>query len=611
MRRFAACLVLVSCSSFNGDASSVVDDGGMPSGDAGTDGGGPMCPGNIVYVSALSTTDSGDGCSVATAKKTIPAAIDRAKSLGGNGLEVHVCAGAYGEPVLLDAPVSVRGGYDCKTFERAPTFGLSPIDGATGLAALDTVNATLLETATATTTFTVRGAIPETVEIDGFFVKAPASTLDADPENPGTAAFAFSVGAATTLENCEISGAAIKAPNKLGTAGILIGDANPRIQRVRVSGGAAESTHAEGTGSAAVVGGSSARIRISGSSIDASAGIGLSEGSVGVVGLGSLDFVVEGNGFTRSGGQGNKTASVAIFAAGDAGKSVSIRNNRLHAASAAICNALPCAGAGISVIGAKAIVSGNYVDVGEVKGLPSDPQGVATYGIALASSSEGAVEDNVIHAGDFDAVTATVGISFQRLTSAAPLMTGERIVHNTIFATAGIALEGYTGVAIADNLLVAAKVPIGTDRRAGIVRFCPNGLANPPGTFSNNAFVGYGTLVYDGCQTDVPKVTTLAALSNSFSVTNGNTRLRTDCSGDPSNCKAVTGCDADCTASAFGSFQFPGHASLFASGWKLPSGAACLLGNGAGAVPAADVDGTARAASSAKGAYVFAGTCTP
>lgn len=113
MRSVCAALVLLSAC---GGTSSVVEDD-VPPGDAGVDGDPgctdpATCPADAgTYVSQLTGNDGAAGTKTAP-KKTITAAIARAKQLGGNQA-VFVAQGTYAEKVTLAEGVDLNGGYEC------------------------------------------------------------------------------------------------------------------------------------------------------------------------------------------------------------------------------------------------------------------------------------------------------------------------------------------------------------------------------------------------------------------------------------------------------------------------------------------------------------------
>jgi hypothetical protein len=88
-------------------------------------GGGP--PGTTLYVSTQGDDES-DGLSPETPKKTIAAALHAARldpAIEG----IQVCGGSYAEDeLLLDVPVSLRGGFDCASWMRSDDHGWPSFD---------------------------------------------------------------------------------------------------------------------------------------------------------------------------------------------------------------------------------------------------------------------------------------------------------------------------------------------------------------------------------------------------------------------------------------------------------------------------------------------------
>jgi hypothetical protein len=99
----------------SGAASSSGFAGSSSSGAA--DGGGPLQ--NLIYVSEKGS-DLNNGRTPATPVRTIGAAVRIAAT---GPLEIHVCAGTYGEPtVIIRNDVALRGAYDCQSWQRAPAW---------------------------------------------------------------------------------------------------------------------------------------------------------------------------------------------------------------------------------------------------------------------------------------------------------------------------------------------------------------------------------------------------------------------------------------------------------------------------------------------------------
>src|SRR5207302_10772533 len=84
----------------------------------------PGCKGKLIYVSADAGNDGNDGCTPATAVKTIGAAIAFATTQDLRAHEIHVCRGTYAERrLILSHSTSLRGGYNCVSWTRAAEFG--------------------------------------------------------------------------------------------------------------------------------------------------------------------------------------------------------------------------------------------------------------------------------------------------------------------------------------------------------------------------------------------------------------------------------------------------------------------------------------------------------
>lgn len=91
-----------------------------------------LIPSDIRYVSASALDDSGDGMTVATAKRNIQAGIDSFSGCGSNACAVLVAQGSYdpafaGGRIQLESGISLFGSYDPGFTTRQPTLKTSTI----------------------------------------------------------------------------------------------------------------------------------------------------------------------------------------------------------------------------------------------------------------------------------------------------------------------------------------------------------------------------------------------------------------------------------------------------------------------------------------------------
>ncbi len=202
----------------------------------------PPCPGDerFLYVSPKGN-DTNDGCSAAKPKATIKAAVTaitkaRAGSTadgGVNGWEVHVCAGTYKESQLVvEYPLSIRGGYDCGSFKRDDGFGY-----AKGFAS---ANETILQNGAyspeynSPLSFVLRRQDTKitrtTTLIDGL-------TIDGGEGNSGTVGITITDGASPTIQDNKIKGGSGVCSSTFGSMGIWVVDGSPLIKNNDIHGG--------------------------------------------------------------------------------------------------------------------------------------------------------------------------------------------------------------------------------------------------------------------------------------------------------------------------------------------------------------------------------------
>jgi hypothetical protein len=217
--------------------------------DAGVEASAPPPP-TIVYVSSDGGVDTNDGLSPRLAKKTIASGIVAAAALTGG--EVHVCKGVYVEPALsLDAPVSLKGGYDCVQWTRTAGYGYPTFDD---------VSETIIQNgnyAAQAATLVVSGSVPASVVIDGFTIQGAPWPVATGP----TLGIAIQDRASPVVSNCDITGGdgtqfSSAAGANPGSIGLNVsGSASPEVTMTRVNGGngSCETKTSQSYGSAGVV----------------------------------------------------------------------------------------------------------------------------------------------------------------------------------------------------------------------------------------------------------------------------------------------------------------------------------------------------------------------
>lgn len=554
----SGCAVLAGLSddSFsNGSTTATLSDGGTAS-DSGTSGprvdsGAPA--GAIVFVSS-SGDDANDGASPAVPKKTIASGLAQAKA-NGRGGAVHVCAGTYLEKnLVLDAAISLQGGYDCVAFSR-------PVQVTTNDAT------TVIENgdypAHPFTLVVTGAAVTESVVVDGFTIRGAAggatvggALLVGDRAAPrivhgvfeaggtGGAATAESVGvrldgAGKVLfaENVVQPGDASKTPN--GAIGLelkslaeaLVGDHAIRGNRIRAAGG--------------------------GLSISGSTGVEVVENDIDA-GTRSCAKACELFGVRAINGSAITIARNRIYG-GDIGATGSIDTLR----------GVFVEGTGAPVIAQNAIVTGND--------LARPLRAIA--GILVNGGANGKIDFNTV---------ATVS--------------------NHTESAQGIGVYAHPEARVRNNLVIGNA---GGSFDVGFVfDLCKTAVAE----FRSNAIVrsSYAGLTY------LPPAPTCAGAADPFadaftarlgSAASSNRRYVEACNGDTActPCGTATAC-----IPALFDFSAPDKTALFSDvGLRLRKGTACTLKSN-GTLPAdypTDIVGKARKATPSVGAYEFDDTC--
>lgn len=169
--------------------------------------GGPRCADRTLFVSASTGNDGNDGCSSDKPLKTISAAIGRAKTTGATDHQAKVCAGVYPEALILDHPLSLRGGYDCFNWRRADDFGYPN---------LPTNPETKIEASAGDVALLIKSpAITRATEVEGLTVVGPAGV-------------SILGGAAPLIRNCLVRGT---------TTGVSVEEASPSLTDSKISAG--------------------------------------------------------------------------------------------------------------------------------------------------------------------------------------------------------------------------------------------------------------------------------------------------------------------------------------------------------------------------------------
>jgi len=202
----------------------------------------PPCTGpeRFLYVSSKGD-DKNDGCSPAKPKATIKSAVTaitkaRAGFQTDGGVlpwEVHVCAGTYKESQLVvEYPLSIRGGYDCSGFKRDDNFGYAK--------GFKSANETILQNGAyspeynSPLTFLLRRQDTKITRTDTII---DGLTIDAGEGNSGTVGVTITDGASPTLSDNKIKGGSGFCSSTFGSMGIWVIDGSPLIKNNDIYGG--------------------------------------------------------------------------------------------------------------------------------------------------------------------------------------------------------------------------------------------------------------------------------------------------------------------------------------------------------------------------------------
>jgi hypothetical protein len=571
----------------------------------------------IFYVSTAGD-DANLGCTPAMAKKNISAAV---AALVSDDQEVHVCNGTYVEEGLV-VRGSLRGGYDCDSWKRPPSYGYPNFDGDTIVQKRHGANAT------ATLVVTAGAAL-----VDGF-------TIEGVSTGTGDTVAVELRGGRTTLSNNKIVGGTVSSG---GAVGVLVdGDASADITQNVIHGGAGAITR---FGSIGVKADSTGAVHIFGNTIFGGAGKGDDTGSTGVL-------IVRGT-LTQAAG-------------------APLENNQIYGDSG--LGVLHYTAKGVAILSGSASVDiiGNQIDGGHANGGNDGTAGVygedagplrilgnriyggkaaaqtgfqGSWGINLYTQQKAEIANNMIHGGDAGGINAavnaglwTVGIGLgswiqgSRLgpwpPSTKPAFAGAIIHHNTIIggASGGAALPLFldaSGSVIENNIFAdfadrsTQSVALFTNycMDEGVVRSFQNNL-----TFNMSWVLQYGGDPGSTCTkwqqfTNSKDAENEIASRFSQAIVGGNVSIKPDCTGDP-RCLQVAGCTAidECFAALFTSWDQGGNGANTVMGVglqlgpKVPCPVARSSLNLMAEVPF-DLYGTMRAVMPSMGAHEFTGVC--
>jgi hypothetical protein len=542
--------------------------------DAGVtdDAGVGFCPGNVLYVSDTTGSDSNSGCSPCFPKATVGAAIASLKALESpdagpsgypEGFALHLCAGEYAELALvLDIPVSILGAYDCTTWQRTADYGWPNFDK---------VAETIIKNGNANQsdqTLRVEGSTQDSdVVIDGLtFVGWEATSPPAN-----SAALYVSLGATPIVTNNLIQGGSGVGngngggSTNIASVGLWIDGASPNVFHNEIDGGSGSDADWGSVG--VFVRGAAASPFIHENRIRGGSGQSFDGGSFGVRAVeGATMTVAGGNPLTQNeiwSGTGTDGGLMIPTAAGVYVQAVvDIVNNEIHVdpstASAAIVAGVVTF-TGITV--ARNRIHGGTASTGSTVGVWVKGTGVK-------------VENNMIHAGSGS--SGATGIWLESAVSPS-------LLHNTIYTgttqtstdVTQLRLDDADQAIIRGNILLAAA---DTFFPAIIMDECLN--TDAFAELHDNAFVATDKLALlqsGGCPNVI--ISHMSNLQNPITPgsAGGNIRFKAPgtCSTEP-GCTEIAACAGNGNAQQCFDLLFEawsaaddGLGTLFDTGWKL------------------------------------------
>lgn len=561
----------------------------------------PGCADGIVYVSP-SGQDSNSGCRPSAPKATIGGAIAYVKTLGLKGHEIHVCRGTYEEAgLVLDYPVSLRGGYECSLWTRREPFGFTGFDPTTGRAVpFDTTNASIVGATGAEIAFEVRdAAVTRDVFIEGLTIRGRSAG--------GGMAVRVRGGAAPVFKNDQIFGpsSGIGSLPDVGSIGVDVAeDAGPELVNCRIDGGGGGSSSDPRGGSVGLRLATSGAVLVHDCEIDGGRGVSKRVASFGVevrkptAITGERALARNSIFYSGVGGTTNDSGTFGVWTGPET--KTDILENRVIGLSVKCASGQPnCAGYGVLAGSAQGVVARNRLFAGDATGSLAV---VTLWGI-LVSGTDTLVSDNLVYLGVGPMGTYGIGVF--------PAATNVRVLRNTVHghrtpSTYGVVTYGGS-VSVDENLIVETAVGLAT----GDCVTATGATYRRPTSVRNNAFVGPFTLAqrFDnlGCNT-ISTAALPAELGPLLGPAASNDVFVVPTCNGASLCHACTSATT-CGLDVLGAE--PTLPSLLAGNWTLAPTASCDLAKGGLAASAGSLDAleTPRTLPDSIGAREQDGTC--
>jgi hypothetical protein len=366
---------LGACSSYGVSPSPGNDAGREP------DGAQPVVA-KVLYVApAPAGSPTNDG-SMAHPIDTLGTAIAFASSNKLTGYEIHACRGTYTErDFALKYPVSLRGGYNCSSWQRAEGFGY--------IGGFKDDNVSRLEYgpgSTSNTTLELQ-SIDAPIVIDGFTIRSNEGTTS---ENRRALRVSGCKGVQVS-DNVILGATTPSTSTDVSSAAVSIVDGSPMFRHNRIDGGSGKT--AGSIGSIGIRTNATAAL-IEENDIDAGKGEGTEYAAIAIDVYPNPNYVgapvtIRNNTITQSGGKtsGPSTgiAAMLVFARSKA----LLENNRLNLKRTDAVGSFLLS---VYLVAKDSRVTGNRIDVGDFTGTAPG----AAFAFFVHADGSGFIANNLI-----------------------------------------------------------------------------------------------------------------------------------------------------------------------------------------------------------------------
>jgi len=431
----------------------------------------PPCKDPVMFVSAKGN-DKNDGCSKGTPKATVKNAVEAvtASRVGApngdagdaavtNRYDIKVCAGTYKEQnLVIGHPMNLRGGYDCGSFERDPSFGKS--NGAPAGNETIIQNGAYNKDNIQALAYAVRRegvGIGRDVVLEGF-------TIDGGEGPSGSVGLVVSDGTSPTIQYNTIKGGGGVCDNGFGSMGVWVVEGSPLLVHNDVNGGTGKCLDSSmpspgngiGTGSYGMYLQGAGDIAVEENKISAGSGNGADGAiAIAVASVGerhiSKNFITWDTPRTDANGY---TAAIGVLAVGET--DLTITDNVIRGGMTRCFES--CLSWGILASETERIrIERNRIYGGDVTmdapastGNPDRSQ-VFVRGIRVDRSADALIANNMVHSGGLKSRTESPGVKttqdkFYNERNATGIMLddrgiGARVIHNTVITVSGNPLK--------------------------------------------------------------------------------------------------------------------------------------------------------------------------